>query len=153
MMKFPIQDILSPEESREWIRKHFHPTGFVCPACDEALENAHEFRKTRESELTVYRCNACGQAYNLYTGTIFQQCHLTPQQVVLLIRGVLKGEPSTILSDELEINYRTVLDLRREIQDNARELRPETALPDEQTESDEMFQNAGEKRNPPPPCR
>jgi len=149
-MKFPIQDILSSEECREWIRAHFHPDGFGCPACDEPLANAHEFRETKESELTVYRCNACGQAYNLYTGTIFQQRHLTPQQVVLLIRGVLKGEPSTVLSDELEINYRTVLDLRRDIQENARDLRPETALDDEQTESDEMFQNAGEKRGTPP---
>jgi len=152
-MKFPIKDILSPEESREWICEHFHPSGFGCPACDEPIENAHEFRETKESELTVYRCNACSQAYNLYTGTIFQQRHLTPQQVVLLIRGVLKGEPSTVLSDELDINYRTVLDLRREIQDNARDLRPESALADEQTESDEMFQNAGEKRDTAPESR
>lgn len=150
MMKFPIKDILSAEESRNWIREHFHPSGFGCPTCDETLENAHKFRDTKESDLTVYRCNACGRAYNLYTGTIFQQRHLTPQQVVLLIRGVLKGEPSTVLSDELAINYRTVLDLRRDIQDNARHLRPESALEDEQTESDEMFQNAGEKRHTAP---
>jgi hypothetical protein len=71
---------------------------------------------------------------------------LTPQQVVLLLRGVLKGETSAALADELGVDYQTVLDIRRELQGNAAHLQPDTRLPDHVTESDEMFQNAGEKR-------
>ena len=67
-------------------------------------------------------------------------------QVVLLIRGVLKGESSKMLSTELGINYKTILTLRHEIQANAEQLQPDTPLPDDETETDEMFQNAGEKR-------
>jgi len=117
-----------------------------CPGCQAGVDEAHPFRATRESQLQTYRCNHCGSVYNLYTGTVFQQRHLTPQQVVLLLCGVLKGEPSKPLAAELGLDYKTVLELRRELQDNAQILQPDTPLPDERTETDEMFQNAGEKR-------
>lgn len=83
--------------------------------------------------------------YNLYSGTVFQQTHLTPMQVVLLMRGFCKGESSKELAEELELNYGTVLTLRHEIQLNAEHAQPTTPLPDLHTETDEMFQNAGEK--------
>ena len=67
-------------------------------------------------------------------------------QVVLLIRGVLKGEPTTTLAAELALNYRTVLSLRHDLQAQAERLQPDTPLDDDETETDEMFQNAGEKR-------
>jgi len=126
--------------------EHFHPEGLKCPRCQRAVSDAHEFRQTKRSRLTVYRCNQCGKTYNLYSGTVFQQRHLTPQQVVLLVRGFLKGEPSNVLAAELNVNYLTVLQLRRDVQDNARWMQPDTPLLDDQTETDEMFQNAGEKR-------
>ncbi len=126
--------------------KHFHPDGLKCPRCNAPVEQAHKFRTTKRSRLIVYRCDECLQPYNVYSRTIFQQRHLTPQQVILLVRGVLKGEPSTILSVELDLNYKTVLGLRRLLQKNAQNLQSNEPLEDQQTESDEMFQNAGEKR-------
>jgi hypothetical protein len=39
-----------------------------------------------------------------------------------------------------------VHEVRREIQANAQRGQPQTPLLDERTETDEMFQNAGEKR-------
>jgi hypothetical protein len=97
--------------------------------------------------LKVYRCRDCQHIYNLYTNTVLQQHHLTPQQAVLLLRGILKGETTNELAAELELNYLTVLKLRREIQQNAERLQPETPVPDLEAESDELFQNAGEKRS------
>ena len=82
----------------------------------------------------------------MYSRTVFEQRHLTPAQAILLLRGVLKGEPSRTLAAELGLHEVTVLELRRDIQNNARLLQPDTPLPDQQTETDEMFQNAGEKR-------
>jgi hypothetical protein len=102
---------------------------------------------TRKSKLKVYRCRDCQHIYNLYTNTVLQQHHLTPQQVVLLLRGILKGETTSELAAELELNYLTVLNLRRELQQNAERLQPETPVPDLEAESDELFQNAGEKRS------
>lgn len=145
-MEFPITELLDKPQSEQWILAHFHPNGLCCPRCGLSVDYAHYFRTTRKSGLTVYRCTRCAQVYNLYSGTVFQQRHLTPQQVVLLLRGFLKGEPSNTLAAELDLHYTTVLELRRDVQNNARWLQPNTPLPDLDTETDEMFQNAGEKR-------
>lgn len=145
-MEFPITDLLSPSESTRWILHHFHPQGLVCPNCGTAVANSYVFRKTKKSQLTVYRCRECHTAYNLYSGTVFQQRHFTPQQVVLFMRGVLKGEASSTLAAELKMSPQTILDLRRDLQDSARFLQSEIPLSDSHTETDEMFQNAGEKR-------
>ncbi|MEO0565948.1 MAG: hypothetical protein AAF125_27810 [Chloroflexota bacterium] len=145
-MRFPITDLLDQTDCESWLLDHFHPEGLKCPNCQAEVSDAHPFRQTTKSRLQVYRCNQCKCVYNLYTNTVFQQRHLRQQQVVLLLRGVLKGETSAALADELGESYQTVLDIRRDLQANAAYLQPDTPLPDHVTESDEMFQNAGEKR-------
>lgn len=145
-MEFPITDLLDEESSLDWLNRHFHPEGMRCPSCGQAVSEARPFRETECSQLMTYRCTACESAYNLYTGTVFEGRHLTPQQVVLLLRGVSKGEASTTLAKELALSYPTVLNIRHQLQANAEREQPNTPLPDQQTETDEMFQNAGEKR-------
>ena len=81
---------------------------------------------------------------------MFEKKHLRPSQVVLLLRGICKGEPSAALADELGVSRTTVHELRKEIQTNAQTLQPDTVLADEYTETDEMYQNAGEKRRTTP---
>jgi hypothetical protein len=120
-MEFPITDLLSQDESEAWIAAYFHPNGLCCPTCGASVAEASPFRTTRKSQLVVYRCR-CRHAYNLYTGTLFQQRHLRPQQVMLLLRGVLKGEPSNVLANELGLHYLTVLELRRAIQVQAEQM-------------------------------
>ena len=94
----------------------------------------------------MYRCQQCDGIYHLYSGTLFAGSHLTPSQVVLLLRGVLGGQSSAQLARELDLAYKTVLKWRHRIQANAERLQPDSALSDPATESDELFQNAGEKR-------
>jgi hypothetical protein len=69
---------------------------------------------------------------------------LRPQQAVLLIRGVLKGEPANVLAAELGLDYLSMLQLRRAIQENAKKLQSERPLPDFAAESDELFQTMTE---------
>ena len=64
----------------------------------------------------------------------------------MLLRGICKGEPSTTLAEENDVSWRTVHELRRTLQRNCYQMLPQTPLPDRDTETDEMFQNAGEKR-------
>ncbi len=145
-MEFPITDLLDQESSVGWIIKHFHPSGFTCPKCHQPPEQARRFRRTTQSQLSVYRCLHCDTAYNLYTGTIFQQTQFTPMEVVLLLRGFCKGETTRELAAELGLSYKTVLELRHTVQANAEKAQPQAPIPDEHSETDEMFQNAGEKR-------
>ena len=145
-MEFPITELLDYDNSIEWILEHFHPKGLKCPTCQKGIEHSRKFRRTQVSELIVYRCNDCGTIYNLYTGTVFQGSQWTPMQVVLLMRGICKGETTRELAAELELNYKTVLTMCHRVQANAELEQPNTALPDSHSETDEMFQNAGEKR-------
>ena len=66
--------------------------------------------------------------------------------MVLLLRGVCKGETTATLARELSLPRATVHVLRQQPQENAQAMQPDTPLPDGVTETDEMFQNAGEKR-------
>ncbi|NJP08823.1 MAG: IS1595 family transposase [Leptolyngbyaceae cyanobacterium RU_5_1] len=144
-MEFPITNLLDRSNCTQWIIEHFHPSGFGCKKCGAGVEQSRKFRTTRRRQLTVYRCRQCNQTYNLYSGTLFEQHHLTPEQIVLLIRGVFKGESSRTLAAELGLSYQTVLHLRHQLHNRAQALQPETPLPDCASETDEMFQNAGEK--------
>lgn len=145
-MEFAITELLDAENSIEWLLKHFHPKGLICPKCQRSGEQARKFRCTPTSELDAHRCKYSGTTYNLYAGTVFQGNQWKPVQVVLLLRGICKGETPRELAAELELNYKTVLTMRHRVQANAEREQPNTALPDSHSETDEKFQNAGEKR-------
>ena len=70
---------------------------------------------------------------------------MTPPQAVLLLRGVCQGVPSAKLARELGLDRQTVMSLRRVLQSHAAAMQPISVLPDKYAETDEMFQNAGEK--------
>ena len=130
----------------DWLVKHFHPDGLKCPHCEASVEEARSFRQTTASQLTVYRCLLCNGIYNLYSSTVFQQRHLTPSQAVLLLRGVYQGVSTAQLARELGLSYPTVLSIRHALEVNANVLQPAFPLADDPTETDEMFQNAREKK-------
>ena len=65
-------------------------------------------------------------------------------QIVLLGQGLCKGFSSAQLAREIGISRQTVLSIHRVLQDSAQMLQPKDALPDTETETDKMFQNAGE---------
>jgi transposase-like protein len=152
-MDFPLLEITDEALAEHWLLKYFHPTGLRCPRCAASVEQARRFRQTRRSRVTTYRCRQCDQLYTVYTGTLLAHKHWRPPQVILLLRGICKGETTASLARELELAYDTVHHLRQQIQKKAQQLsqdrdlrQPETPLPDAVTETDEMFQNAGEKR-------
>ena len=109
------------------------------------MKEARLFGRTRKSHLQIYRCLSCDGVSNLYSGTVFQRKQLTPPQAVLLLRGVCQGVPSAKLAREIGLDRQTVMSMRRVLQSNAEAMQPVSALPDKQVETDEMFQNAGEK--------
>ncbi len=145
-MDFPILALCDDELGEVWLRKYFHPHGLHCPKCKASVKQARCFGHTRRSQVTQYRCRQCQTVYSVYSGTVFANKHLRPAQVILLLRGVCKGESTASLARELQLAYDTVHHLRQQLHANAVRLQPETPLPDTVTETDEMFQNAGEKR-------
>jgi transposase-like protein len=146
-IEFPIVELMSSQSCYEWVLKYFHPQGLWCPHCGAALQEARAFRVTKSSQVPDYRCRACDKTYNAYSQTVFEGRRLKPEQVVMLVRGVVKGEQAQILANEVGVCRQTVQIIRQQLQANARALQPDNPLgEDADTETDELYQNAGEKR-------
>jgi len=144
-MDFPLVDLVDHDGSRIWLRQHFHPEGLECPSCEASWREAYRFRRTKSSQLQVWRCNECAQTYTLYSGAVFEDRYLPPAKVVFLLRGTFQGKSTAQMARELDLSRTTVHEIRQ-LQGNAALLQPETSLPDEETETDEMSQNAGKRR-------
>jgi transposase-like protein len=145
-MDFPITNLMDRTACLQWIEAYFHPEGLKCPHCQAPFEQARWFRKTQQSGLDVYRCQACQGIYNLYSDTVFEGRYFQPEQTVLFIRGVCQGQSTAQLARELGISRTTATEVRHQLQANAERSQPQTPLEDLEAETDEMFQNAGEKK-------
>ena len=99
------------------MEKHFHPKGLRCPTCGAKKQKARLFRQ-RQRGTTDYRCRACDTVFNLYHGTLFTGSNLRPRQVVLLLRGVCKGESAPVLAEELDLSRQSVHAWRKRLQEN-----------------------------------
>jgi len=110
------------------------------------MDQGRWFRRTKRSDLAVYRCQQCRGIYNLYSGTVFEGRYFTPEQTVLFIREVVQGKTTAKIARELGISRTTATEIRRKLQANAEQAQLQTPLTDLEVETDEMFQNAGEKK-------
>ncbi len=142
MIDFPIDDLLDEAACLTWIEKYLHPQGLRCPHCG-AVE--HRFAQ-QNKYWSAWRCKDCDRYYTLLSGTIFEKTQQPPSKVVLLLRGIAKGEPTARLARELRMGRGRVHQLRQQMQRNLLGSRPTEPLPDDVLEADELYQNAGEKK-------
>ena len=143
-MRFPITDLLGEQECYDFLLHALHPDGLKCPEGHQLPPDQAPHDVSR-APMVDYRCRICGRVYNLFTGTVWSGTHYDCPTVVLVIRGIAQGVTTKQLADELERDYGTLLERHHRIQQLALESKPKDPLPDEHTEADEMFQNAGEK--------
>src|SRR5512136_1507540 len=101
-MDFPILEICDDELGEDWLCKYCHPPGLRCPGCGTSVKQARPFGHTQRSQVHRYRCRDCQRVYTVYTGAVFANKHLRPVQVILLLRGVCKGESTASLARELQ---------------------------------------------------
>ncbi len=145
MIDFPITDLLDDSISTIWLERHLHPNGMKCPHC--ASTERRLFRE--QGYFPAYRCRTCGGYYTLLTGTVFAKTRQRPATLVLLLRGIAKGEPTARLARELGLSRKPLHTLRQRIQANLNETAPTDAMTGTAFEADELDQNAGEKKHPP----
>jgi transposase-like protein len=142
MIDFPMTDLLDDNSCTNWLERHLHPEGLKCPHCG-SLER-RLFRQ--QGHFPAYRCRLCDGYYTLLTGTVFAKTHQPPATLVLLLRGIAKGEPTARLARELGLSRKQLHTLRQRIQTNVNVSAPTTVMSGTAFEADELYQNAGEKR-------
>jgi hypothetical protein len=136
MIDFPLNGLLDKQACLQWLEQQSAPDGQHCPRCG-GIE-----RRTA------------------LTGTIFQKTRQPPSTIMLMLRGIAKGEPTARLARELGVSRKQMHTLRHRVQDNLYGALPthvleETVLDSSGTsrtsefEADELYQNAGEKRSAP----
>jgi transposase-like protein len=145
MIDFPITEVLDESASLIWLERHLHPDGLHCPHCRNATRRV--FRTP--GHFPAYRGRACDGYYTLLTGTVFAKTRQRPATLVLLLRGVAKGEPTARLARELGLSRKQLHTLRQRIQANLNATAPTGIMPGTAFEADELYQNAGEKRHTP----
>jgi len=146
-MDFPIVDLMDQEGCRQKLFDLLHPDGLACPRCG-ARDGLTIHRRRPDSPVVDHRCKGCRRVFNMYTNTPWQGTHHGPAQILLILRGIAKGEPTAKLAREVGVSRQHLLRLRHEIQARTLAAAGHAPLPDDQTEADEMYQNAGEKRDP-----
>jgi hypothetical protein len=83
------------------------------------------------------------------SGTVFEGSRKRPAVLVLLLRGITKGESTARLARELQLSRQTVHTRRQQIQSNLNESAPTDTMEGQTFEVDELYQNAGEKKYTP----
>jgi transposase-like protein len=144
MIDFPISDLLDDEACTHWLQLQLHPEGLSCPYCRSAERRVAR----RGGPFVGYRCRGCDRYYTLLSGTIFAKTRQTPATLVLLLRGMAKGESTARLARELKLSRKQATTLRQRVQQNLFDRQPRGLLSGAVFEADELYQNAGEKKHP-----
>jgi len=141
-MDFPIQELLNEEKSYQWLINFLHNGTLKSPY---STETNYIINDSRRAPVIQYYDKIAKKTFNIYTNTLFQGTHFTCSEIVLIIRGFVQGVSTAQLSRELETDYQNLLELRHKFMKFGYSNLDKTPLQDPVTETDEMFQNAGEK--------
>jgi transposase-like protein len=142
MIDFPLDTLLDAEACTLWLTQQLHPAGLRCPDCQSLQRRVAR----RRGHFVGYRCKDCDRYYTLLTETVFAKTRQSPAQVVLLLRGIAKGEPTARLAREMRRSRKQTHTLRQRVQQNLYAQQPRGVLSGTVFEADELYQNAGEKK-------
>ena len=146
-MDFAIAHLLDEEKAGEELQKWLHPGGLICPTCGSDDYSRHSRLR---AGVDKQRCRDCGHVFHFLSATAFRKTQFSNSKIVLILRGFSKGESTAGLARELGLDRSNLLKLRHRFQQNATHHLDNSPLPDAVTETDEAYQNAGEKGIPHP---
>ncbi len=141
-MDFPIKCLLDEQKSYQWLVDFLHNGSLKSPYGDDLN---YIINDSRRSPVLQYYGKISKKTFNIFTNTIFKGTHFKCSEIVLIIRGFLQGDSTAQLSRELKKDYQNLLELRHKFMECGFLNLDKSPLPDPVTETDEMFQNAGEK--------
>ena len=144
-MDFSLIDYLDEDACYTKLVELLHPDGLACPRCGERQHLG--IHRCHRAPAVDFQCGTCGRVFNAFTGTSLHGTHRRPSQLLLILRGIAQGTPTAQLARELGCDRKELLTLRHRLQERAQIGLDRNPLDDEVVEADEMYQNAGEKRD------
>jgi hypothetical protein len=146
MLDFPIAELLDDRMCMMWLERHLHPRGLVCPHCGPSERRV--FRA--QGHFPAERCWACDGYHTLLTGTVFEKTRQRLATLVLLLRGMAKGEPTARLARELVLSRTQLHTLWQRLQGHLNATAPIDMMRGTAFEANERYHNAGEKTHAAP---
>ena len=141
MRDFPIAVLLDNSICTMWLERHLHPRGLVCLHCGRS-----ERRMIRaQGYFPAYRCRVCAGFDTLLLGTVFAKTRQRPATLVLILRGMGKGEPTARLARELERSRTPLHTLRQRIHGHLNDTAPPAVMYGTAFDAGELYHNAGGK--------
>jgi transposase-like protein len=144
MLPFPIEDLMDEQACYEFLKEVLHPDSLHCPKGHSLPADQAPHDRTR-TPIVSYRCRECGRVFNIFTNTIFSNISFSSCEIVLLLRGIVQGDPTTHIAQELDRDYSNLLTWRHRLQKQGLANRMAVELTDEAVEVDEVYQNSGHK--------
>jgi transposase len=144
MLPFPIEDLMDEDKCYEFLKEVLHPEGLTCPEGHPLPPEQAPHNRTR-APIVSYRCRQCGRVYNIFSETVLSNISFSSCEIVLLLRGIVQGDPTTQLAQELGRDYSNLLQWRHRLQKQGLANRIALELADEAVEVDEVYQNSGHK--------
>lgn len=141
-MQWPIHNILDEKKSYSELLDKLHDGALRCAKCGGS--NYYRHSAYRDG-IDKHRCRDCKHVFHIFSGTVFSGTTMKCSKILMILRGFVKGQSTRSLALELNMDRKHLLDLRHKVQNNAFNNRRQTALADPVTETDECYQNAGEK--------
>jgi len=151
MIEFSTADLMDEQKCYDFLVSVLHPKGLGCPRCHKPVTQAGIHRHARAPVL-YYHCG-CGCVYNAFAGTLWQGPHHSCSTIIRILQGISQGVTTMHLAKELGLDRKHLLERRHQIQALAARASPRTAYSDSVVETDELYQNAGEKRRSASPSR
>jgi transposase-like protein len=144
MIDFPIAELLDDSTCLIWLERHLYPEGFRCPHCGRTERRL--FRQPRH--FPAYQCCGCDGYYTLLSGTVLQNPP-RPATLVLVLRGITKGESTARLAHELGMSRKQLHTLRQRVQANLHDTAPTGFMTGTTCEAGELSHSAGENKHAP----
>jgi hypothetical protein len=132
--------LLDEQACYDWLVGRLHPRGL----------GAH---RRHRAPVPDYPCPRCGAVFNAFTGTALAGTHRRPAALLLILRGIARGEPTARLARARGCSRRPLLDRRHRLHHFAARFLTTGPRAAGAAEADEMCQSAGEKRPPAPRSR
>lgn len=143
MLDFPIGDLLDEEACLLWLERYLHSEGLKCPHCASQRRR----HAKQDGAIPAFRCKECDRYHTILTGTVFERTQQNASTLVLILRGVARGESTARLSRELGISRKQMTTIRHRLQKSVETNLPDGVMADPgEFEADELYQSAGEKR-------